>query len=89
MKKTTEFDFSKARRITPAETEMFRKAIENTFHIARPRRGRPSKGATKYQPVCIRVAPEALRWARTEARRCGVGYQTIINRTLLKAAAPH
>ena len=32
MKKIKEFDFSRARRVTPQETEMYRKAIENTLH---------------------------------------------------------
>ncbi|MBK8576283.1 MAG: AT hook motif protein [Elusimicrobia bacterium] len=87
MKKIKEIDFSKARTVTPQETEMFRKAIEDTFLIKRPRRGRPPKGVNKYRPICIRVHPKAVRWARIEAKRCGVGYQTIINRVLLKASA--
>lgn len=87
MKKIKEIDFSKARPVTPKETEMFRKAIEETFQMKRPRRGRPPKGEDKYCPIHIRVHPKAVRWARTEAKRCGVGYQTIINRVLLKASA--
>jgi uncharacterized protein (DUF4415 family) len=87
MKKTEEFDFSKARRVTPAETEMFRKAIENTLHIKRLPRGRPPKGPDKYHVVHIRLHPRALQWARDQAKRRGIGYQTVINETLLHHAA--
>ena len=83
MKKIREFDFSRARRVTPAETDKFRKAIEETFRIKRPSRGRPPKGPDKYQDVHIRIHPKALRWARAQAKKRGIGYQTVINETLL------
>ncbi len=86
MRKKDRFDFSKARKITPIETEMFRKAIENTFHIKRRPRGRPPKGEDKYRDVHIRLHPKALRWARVQAKRRGIGYQTVINKTLLHHA---
>lgn len=83
-----EVDFSKARRVTPAETEMFRKAIENTFGIARPPRGRPPKKAhLKYRDIHLKIHPRALLWAKAKAKKEGVGYQTVINETLLKHAA--
>ncbi len=53
--------------------------------VKRAVRGRPAKGAEKYQPVSIRLHPKVLNWARSEAKRRGVGYQTIINEILLKA----
>ncbi|MCC6765630.1 MAG: BrnA antitoxin family protein [Deltaproteobacteria bacterium] len=81
------FLFEKARRVTARETEAARKAIEKKLGAKRPRRGRPSKGAAKYQPVSIRLSPKVLIWAKQEARRRGVGYQTVINETLLKASA--
>ena len=87
MKKIKEFDFSRARRVTPAETEMFRKAIENTFHVKRARRGRPPKGDDKYRDIHIRLHPKVLVWARAQAKRRGIGYQTFINETLLHHAA--
>lgn len=73
------------RRATPDETEKYRRAIETTFGIARPRRvGRPSKRQEeKYRPVYMKLHPRALAWARAEAKRRGIGYQTIINETLL------
>jgi uncharacterized protein (DUF4415 family) len=87
MKKTKEFDFSRARRVTPAETELFRKAIENTFQVKRAPRGRPPKGRDKYRDVHIRLHPKVLLWARAQAKLRGIGYQTFINETLLDHAA--
>ena len=87
MKKVREFDFSKARRVTPQENRMFRKAIEETFHIKRPSRGRPPKGPDKYQDIHIRLHPKAIQWARAQAKKRRMGYQTVINETLLHHAA--
>ena len=86
MGKAKGFDFTRARRVTPEETEAFRKAIENTFRIKRPRRGRPPKGDDKYRMISIRLHPKALEWAQTQARRRGIGYQTVINETLMARA---
>lgn len=43
MKKIKEFDFTKARKITPEEARTFKKALKNTFPEKRPARGRPQK----------------------------------------------
>jgi len=85
MKKPKEFPFESARRVTAAETEAARKGIELKLGVKRPRRGRPPKGEEKYQPISIRLHPDVLSWARAEARRRKVGYQTVINEALLKA----
>ena len=87
MPRVKSFPFEKARRVTSRETEAARKAIEKKLGTKRPRRGRPPKGPTKYQAVSIRLSPEALTWAKKEAKRRGIGYQTVINETLLKASA--
>jgi len=86
MKKVKEFDFSKARRVTPQETLVFKKAIERTLHVKRPVRGRPPKGLAKYQDVHIRIHPVALAWAHTQAKQRGIGYQTLINEILIHRA---
>lgn len=76
------------RNVTPEESEFFRQALENTFGIPLPPRGRPVKTAEeKYKPISIRLHPAVLEWAKREAKKRGVGYQTIINEVLLKAAA--
>ena len=88
MKKQKEFRFEKARRITVKEVETFRKAIEKKTGVNRPLRGRPPKSiGEKFEPISIRLSPIALAWARKEAKRRGVGYQTIINEVLLEKAA--
>src|ERR1044072_6227733 len=84
MKLSDEFDFKRSRRVTPRETEMFRKAIEKKLGIKRPPRGRPPK-KNKYLPTSIRLHPLIIAWAKEQAKKRGVGYQTIINETLLKA----
>ena len=86
MKKVKEFDFLKARRVRPQETLAFKKAIENTFHVKRPSRGRPPKGLDKYRDVHIRLHPKALEWARAQAKHRGIGYQTLINEVLMHRA---
>ena len=87
MKKPREFPFETARRLTANEVEAARKAIEQKLGKKRPRRGRPPKGVQKYQPVSIRLHPIVISWAKREAKRRGLGYQTVINEVLLKATA--
>lgn len=88
MSKEKEFDFSKARRISAQEVEQYRKAIEDKLGKKRKKRGRPKKSAgEKFQPTSIRLHPIALAWAKREAKKRGVGYQTIINELLLEKAA--
>jgi uncharacterized protein (DUF4415 family) len=87
MKKVKEFPFESARRVTSSEVRAGRKAIENKLGVPRPKRGRPVKTEEKYKPVSIRLHPKALEWAKREAKKRGVGYQTIINEVLLKKVA--
>jgi uncharacterized protein (DUF4415 family) len=89
MKKAKPFPFEGARRITPDEVKTYRKAIETkTGKKRRPRRGRPPKAPTaKYRPIAIRLHPQVIAWAKREAKRRGVGYQTVINEALLARSA--
>ncbi len=87
MKKEKEFDFSKARRVKPQETKAFKNAIEKTFNVKRPLRGRPPKGIDKYKDIHIRLHPKVLAWARARAKHRGIGYQTFINEILMHRAA--
>jgi uncharacterized protein (DUF4415 family) len=87
MKRSNDFPFERARRITPREVEAARRAIEMTAGKPRRPRGRPAKPASeRYRPVFIRLHPKVLGWAKRAAIRRGVGYQTVINETLLKNA---
>jgi len=73
--------------VTAREVESARKAIEAKLGRKRPGRGRPPKGAAKYKPVSIRLHPRVIAWAKREAKKRHLGYQTIINEVLLKASA--
>jgi len=85
MKRVKEFPFERARRVTRGEVIKARAAIAEKLGKKRAVRGRPAKGAEKYRPVSIRLHPKVITWARREAKRRGVGYQTVINEALLKA----
>ena len=85
MKNIKEFPFEKARRVTRGELAAARKAIEEKTGIRRLARGRPPKAEEdKYRPTSIRLHPKVLAWARRQAKKRGVGYQTIINEVLLE-----
>jgi uncharacterized protein (DUF4415 family) len=87
MPKEKEFPFENSRRVTPQEVATAQKAIEEKLGKKRTVRGRPPKGKTKYSPVSIRLHPHVIAWAKKEAKRRGLGYQTVINEVLLKASA--
>jgi hypothetical protein len=87
MKNSKEFPFEKARRITRRELVSARKAIAEKTGVPRMPRGRPAKPAVdKYLSTSIRLHPKAIAWAKREARKRGVGYQTVINEVLLEKA---
>lgn len=84
-KKLPEFPFESARRITTAELAAARKAVQEQFGINPPQRGKPAtKEDNQYEPVSIRLHPKVIEWAKQEAEKRGVGYQTVINEELLK-----
>jgi len=45
---------------------------------------RPKTEKEKYKPISIRLHPLVIEWAKEEAKRRGVGYQSVINETLLE-----
>ena len=84
---TTE-DFKRGRRITPEERAKFAQAYRNTFHKEPPRFDQPYKGAdAKLKPISIRLHPSVLRWAKKEAHKQRIRYQSFLNRFLLRHAA--
>jgi len=84
MPKKVEFPFADARRISHQEVLLAEKAIQEQFGDKCARLGRPIKSeAEKYQSVSIRLHPKIIAWAKSEAIKQGVGYQTIINDALL------
>jgi uncharacterized protein (DUF4415 family) len=88
MAKAKEFPFKSARRVTDTEVKAARQGMEEKLGEKRRSRGRPPKDEEdRYSPVSIRLHPKVLQWAKREAKKRGVGYQTIINEVLLKKAA--
>ena len=74
------FDISKAKRIPTSRRKKLLEAAEVKL-------GRPLKAADeKHRPISIKIHPDVYRWAKEEAKKRGLGYQTIINETLLDVA---
>ena len=85
MSQESEFPFERARRVTAKESQEFRAAIAEQFGITLQQRGRPIKEEEeKYEPISIRLHPKVLAWAKKEANKRGIGYQTVINEMLLE-----
>jgi uncharacterized protein (DUF4415 family) len=85
MSQEPEFPFERARRVTTEESQKFRDALADQFGITPRKRGRPAKDEEeKYEPISIRFHPKILAWAKEEAEKRGVGYQTVINEALLE-----
>ncbi len=80
-------DFSRARRSNPDERKRFRAAYVQTFGHPPPKRGPVHKLASeRYIPTYIKLHPKVIEWAKSEAKRRGIGYQTVINQSLLNHA---
>ena len=74
------------RPATAKEIERGRLSIENTLGVRRsPRVGRPTKYPSgKLTGVYIRLHPKVLQWAKREAKKKNVGYQTFLSEWLLQ-----
>lgn len=78
----TDAELKRARRVTPKETETYRRAIEDKLGVSRPpRMGRPPKHPSeKYVPISWRTPPEVMEWLLTQAKHAGLGgYQTFLS----------
>jgi uncharacterized protein (DUF4415 family) len=85
MKKKSEFPFERAKRVNPEETKLFREALSKQFCKTLRQRGRATKDEEgKYDPISIRLHPKVLAWAKEEAQKRGIVYQTAINEVLLE-----
>ncbi len=82
MPELTEEEFKKGRRVTPKETETYRRAIEDKLGISRPpRMGRPPKHPSeRFVPISWRMPPEVKDWLTAQAQHAGVGkYQKFLS----------
>ena len=77
---TKPIDFSDAPELTPAE-------LAAAVRRRAARRGRPTLGPDTRQPIALRVDPRVLAAFRKEAKRRGVGYQTLIHEVLVHHVA--
>ncbi len=85
MEKIPEFDFSKARRMTAEEKRFFRRAFKNTFGYLPPRRkSHALKAKNQYKDIHLKIHLSVLEWAKRNAKKRGVKYQTVINESLLR-----
>jgi uncharacterized protein (DUF4415 family) len=87
-KENPPFDIKSARRVTSAEHARFHQAYVNTFGKEPPvRRGHPfKKPGDLYKHVHMRIKPTVLARVRAKALKKGIGYQTLINQILERAA---
>ena len=84
----TDDQIRRARRVTPKEHARFHQAYINTFGNDLPPRpqGRPAMGAMKSLDIHLRIPPDVLARVRAKANKQGIGYQTLINQILSRAA---
>jgi|NOAtaT_7_FD_contig_71_2165182_length_418_multi_3_in_0_out_0_2 hypothetical protein len=45
---------------------------------------KPKQEGTLYVPISMRLHPKAFEWAKAEAQKRGIGYQSLINEILLE-----
>jgi hypothetical protein len=86
-KKTTndKYDLKNWTHSSAVELKSFKKAIEKKLGV---KLGPPFKKAEeKYIPTYIKLNPKIVKWAKREALKKGIGYQTVINNELLKKVA--
>ena len=57
----------------------------NELNDQKKKMGRPrKKESEKYKSTHIRLHPKVLSWAKAEAKKRGIGYQSLINEILLE-----
>jgi uncharacterized protein (DUF4415 family) len=72
MRRRRGIDFSDILEASPAQLRVMRRV------------GRPPLGAAARRLIAIRIDPQVLDAVRREARRRGLGYQSLINDLLAK-----
>ncbi len=62
--------------------------VSNKLNGQEKKMGRPrKKEEEKYKSTHIRLHPKVVEWAKAEAKKRGVGYQSVINEALLEIAS--
>lgn len=87
IQKLTAQDFKRGRHFTSQKRGKFAEAYRHAFCEEPPHLGRPFKYANaKLVSVSIRIHPVVLNWAKKEAHKKHVGYQSFLNEFLLCSA---
>lgn len=60
------------------------KTTAKSKHSDAMRHGLTKDPSEKYKPISIRLHPKVMEWAKAEAEKRGIGYQSVINETLLQ-----
>ena len=84
MSQESEFPFDCSRRVTSEEHQKFKAAIEQKLGVKLRDRTAVPQTDDSYESVVLQLHPRILTWAREEAEKQGVAYQTIINSVLLQ-----
>jgi predicted DNA binding CopG/RHH family protein len=84
MSQEPEFPFDRSRRVTPEEHQRFKTAIEQQLGVKLHDRNPVVQSDESYESVVLQLHPKILSWAREEAEKQGVAYQTVINAVLLQ-----
>ena len=72
-------------RVTPRQHHKYSKALDEKFGENRPRLkpGPKPDPANRYVPTFIKFHRQIITWAHVRAKLQHIGYQTVINQTLL------
>jgi hypothetical protein len=69
-----------------SSTDRISNSLDDVAQAVTPKRmGRPPKSKEeKYLPTHIYFHPKIVKWAKAEAEKRGIGYQSVINEALLE-----
>ncbi len=81
MNQDSEFPFDRARRVTPEEHQHFKTLLAQQFGTQPDATTAPE---APYLSVSLQLHPKILDWAKAEAQKRGIEYQTVINEVLLR-----
>jgi predicted DNA binding CopG/RHH family protein len=73
----------RARRVTPEEHQHFKAMVAKQL-ATQSDANTVLNPEEPYQAVSLQLHPKVLTWAKTEAQKRGIEYQTVINEVLLK-----
>ena len=78
---------SQGKRTSPSTTKGKGDALDGLSEQPKKLGRPPKKEEEKYKSTHIRLHPKVVAWAKAEAKKRGVGYQSVINEALLEIVA--